>query len=279
MRISEFDLYKDLLHEKSGLVITPDESYMLNSRLTPVAKKWNFESLTSMTMALRGVADPALIRDVVEAMTTPETAFFRDMVPFETFASQILPALVKARTKTKKLRIWSAACSTGQEAYSLAIILKEREAQLGGWKIEILATDISSEALEFARHGAYAQFDVQHGLSTGALMKFFKHIGSKWQAKDDLRKLINFRFFNLMESMHPLGTFDAVLCCNVLENFDRETQRRVLDNMAGTLAKDGFLLLGHKEPYADGISSLAPVTEGLYVRAEAAAEAKQTLAT
>jgi chemotaxis protein methyltransferase CheR len=246
MRISDFDLYKDLLKEKSGLSLTQDKCYLLDSRLTPVAKKWGFVSLDHMTVALRGVAKPDLVKDVIEAMTTNETSFFRDSKPFDQFRDIILPTLMKNRTN-KKIRIWCAASSTGQEPYSLSMILKEMGPKIAGWTFEIIGTDISTEVLDAAKKAEYSQFEVQRGLPIQMLMKYFEQKGDRWALKQDIKSMVQYKYFNLLEPMTSLGKFDIIFCRNVLIYFDRDTKAKVLQNMAGLLPDDGFVLLGGAE--------------------------------
>lgn len=268
MRVADFELYKDLLYEKSGLMLTPDKSYLLDSRLSPVAKKWNFISIELMTLQLRAIPDADLVRDVVEAMTTNETSFFRDMKPFTEFENTILPALMKKNAKTKHIRIWCAAASTGQEPYSLAMILKEKEAQLKGWKIEIIATDISEEVLEIAKRGVYTQFEVQRGLPVTYLLKYFEQINEKWRLKDDIRTMVKYGYFNLLSDMSRLGTFDLIFCRNVLIYFDQKTKAKVLEKMSARLDKEGFLFLGGAETVL-GVTNkfvIMPEKRGLYVQ-------------
>lgn len=267
MRIADFDLYRDLLKDKSGLALTQDKCYLLDSRLTPVAKKWGFVSLDHMTVALRGVAKPDLIKDVVEAMTTNETSFFRDTKPFDQFRDIILPHLMKTRS-TKKVRIWCAASSTGQEPYSLAMILKEMGPKLNGWTFEIVGTDISTEVLDTAKKAEYSQFEVQRGLPIQMLMKYFEQKGDRWSLKQDIKSMIQYKYFNLLEPMTSLGKFDVIFCRNVLIYFDRDTKAKVLQNMAGLLPDDGFLLLGGAETVM-GITDafkLMENTRGLYIK-------------
>lgn len=269
MKVADFELYKDLLYSKSGLVITPDKSYLLDSRLTPIAKKWGFADIDAMTLKLRALPDPKLIIDIVEAMTTNETSFFRDMKPFTQFEDTMLPAMLAARQTKKTLRIWCAACSSGQEPYSLAMILKEREAQMKGWRIEIVATDISQEILDTARAATYTQFEVQRGLPITYLMKYFSQEGEKWKLKDEIKSMVRYSMFNLLEDMNRLGTFDIIFCRNVLIYFDEKTKAKVLTQLSSRLEKDGFLLLGGAETVL-GISDkfkLMPEKRGLYVHA------------
>ncbi len=267
MRISDFDLYKDLLKEKSGLTLTPDKSYLLDSRLTPIARKWGFDNLDAMTIAIRGVPKPDLIKDVVEAMTTNETSFYRDSKPFDQFRDIVLPHMLKNRS-TKKVRIWCAAASTGQEPYSLAMLLKENAAKLPGWSFEIIATDIDTNVLETAKKAEYSQFEVQRGLPIQMLMKYFDQRGDRWALKDDIKKMVQYKYFNLLESMASLGKFDIVFCRNVLIYFDRETKAKVLQNIAGLLPDDGFVFLGGAETVL-GVTDafkLMENTRGVYIK-------------
>jgi chemotaxis protein methyltransferase CheR len=275
MHISNFDLYRDLLKEKSGLTLTPDKAYLLESRLTPVAKKWGYSSLDTMCMALRGVPDPNLIKDVVEAMTTNETSFFRDSKPFDLFRDYMLPEMMKSRASAKKLRIWCAAASSGQEPYSLSMLLKEKGAALNGWTIEIVGTDISTEILDTAKRGEYSQFEVQRGLPITLLMKYFEQKGEKWCLKDDIKKMVKYQYFNLLDSMAALGKFDLVFCRNVLIYFDRDTKADILNRMAKQMAPDSMLVLGGAETVMGITETFKPLADkrGLYVKNEAPAAA------
>jgi chemotaxis protein methyltransferase CheR len=269
MRIADFDLYKDLLKQKSGLTLTPDKTYLLDSRLTPIAKKWDLASIDELTDSLRGVPEPDMVNDVVEAMTTNETSFFRDNRPFDTFKELILPYLLEKRTTQRNFRVWSAASSSGQEAYSLAMLLKESSTPLAGWNIEILGTDISNEIVAQAERGEYTQFEVQRGLPIQLLMKYFEQTGDKWQLNKEIRDLVKFKYFNLLDTMSMLGTFDVVFCRNVLIYFDDETKADVLRRIEAQLAPDGFLLLGGAETVLGITDAFKPLEgyRGLYVKA------------
>ena len=270
MKFADFDLYKQLLYERSGLDINPDKSYLLDSRLTPIAKKWGYPSLDAMTVNLRALPDPALIGEIIEAMTTNETSFYRDIRPFDNFEKVVLPYFLENAPRGKALRIWCAACSTGQEPYSLAMILKEKEAQLKGRRVEIIATDISDNVLEIAKKGLYSQF------------AFFKQVDEKWQINDDLKAMINFKNFNLLDPMTSLGAFDVVFCRNVLIYFDMKTKSIVLDKISRQLSPGGFLFLGGAETVlgvTDKFSSIKDV-RGLYAHSgEHGTEIRKALAT
>jgi len=269
MKITDFDVYQALLKEKSGLVVTQDKSYLLESRLNPVAKKWEYPSIEAMTIALQGVPDKQMVVDIVEAMTTNETSFFRDLHPFETFENIALPRLLEERVYNRKMRIWCAAASSGQEPYSLAMLLKEQKAKFSGWNLEILATDISHEILDQARKGIYSQFEVQRGLPIKMLMDYFdQQDDNKWQLKQEIRDMIKYDYFNLLDSMSALGQFDMIFCRNVLIYFDEADKRQILDRMATQLTPDGFLFLGGAETVIGITDSFQPMPgiRGLYVK-------------
>lgn len=265
MRIRDFDIYKDLLKEKSGLRLTPDKSYMLDSRLGPIAKKWGYFSVDSMTVALQAVPDKNLVGDIVEAMTSPETSFFRDMTPFDFFRDFVLPAMLKSRKTKKRFRVWSAGCSTGQEPYSLAMMIQE--SKIAGWRNEILATDISNEALAQARNGVYSQFEVQRGLSAPALLDCFAQDGTSWKISDALRKMVKFEYMNLLDGGPGKEPFDVIFCRNVLTHIEDDLRPDILEGMAQHLAPDGFLFLGFNESAVGLTEALRPLTgwRGIYV--------------
>ncbi len=224
----DFDMLCRLLKERSGLVLTRDKAYLLESRLLPVARKRNMKSLDELIVALRGRADGELLRDVVEAMTTNESFFFRDIKPFDQFRTFVLPQLLVKRASKKAIRVWSAACSSGQEPYSLAMIMTEEKAKLAGWNIEIVATDLSTEILEKAQAGLYTQFEVQRGLPIQLLVKYFKQQGDRWQIDAGIRSMVRFRCLNLLDDFTQFGQFDVIFCRNVLIYFDQPTKTAVL---------------------------------------------------
>ena len=247
MNVSDFDIVSTLLKDRSGLVLTQDKAYLLESRLGPVARKWEFSGFEQLVQALRVGGNEDLIRDVTEAMTTNESFFFRDTKPFDLFRDTVLPHMIAARKLRRSFRIWCAAASSGQEPYSIAMILKERAAELAGWNIEIVATDISTEILKRATAGEYSQFEVQRGLPVTLLVKYFSQEGERWHIKREIRDMVKFRPFNLLEDPAVLGNFDVVFCRNVLIYFDQATKGQVLDRIAKLLAADGFLFLGGAE--------------------------------
>jgi chemotaxis protein methyltransferase CheR len=216
--------------------------------------------------ALRLGHDSALMTAVVEAMMTNESFFFRDKVPFEHFRNVIMPALMASRRASRSIRIWCAAASTGQEPYSLAMCLKTMERELAGWRIDILATDLSGEVLEKARQGIYSQFEVQRGLPIQLLIKHFAQVGELWQIAPELRAMVKYRQFNLLGDFAQLGLFDVIFCRNVLIYFDQQTKIDALNRMARATASDGYLVLGAAETVVGLVDSFKVVPEqrGLY---------------
>lgn len=272
MRITDFDIYKDLLKEKSGLILSPDQSYILDSRLNPIARKWGYDSLDAMTTALHGVPNTKLVNDVVEAMTDNETCFFRDTIAYYTIKNLILPYMINNRGSRKKVNIWCAASASGQEPYSLAMLLKEDSFfQVATWKTKIKATDICKAVLEKAKNGDYTQLEAQRGLDVLTLLKHFKRGKENWQINQDIRNMVSFDYFNLLDSMSGLGHFDIIVCRNVLHNFDEETCKNVLERMANQLEPDGFLVLDSAEKIKHVPDALKPLSDqkGVFVRADA----------
>jgi len=261
MNVNDFEYIAQLLYQRSGLVITQEKAYLLESRLNPVARKWDLDGIDALIGALRSKKDEKLMVDVTEAMTTNESFFFRDNRPFDQFKDIVLPHMLEARAARKQIRIWSAACSSGQEPYTLAMILKEEAARLAGWKIEIVATDLSSEILSKAKEGLYSQFEVQRGLPITLLMKYFAQEGEKWRISDDIRRMVTYKSFNLLDSPASLGNFDVVFCRNVLIYFDQQTKGQVLSRVAQIMPADGYLYLGGAETVL-GISDSFEVVPG-----------------
>ncbi|CAO3379515.1 CheR family methyltransferase [Azospirillum argentinense] len=266
MRVEDFDMFSTLLKQRSGLVLTRDKAYLLESRLMPVARKWNMKGLEELASTVRTRKDEALLRDITEAMTTNESSFFRDQKPFDQFKQIVLPKLLEARSAKRSIRIWSAACSSGQEAYSLAMLLSDDAAKLAGWRIEIVGTDISAEMVERSKSGIYTQFEVQRGLPIQMLVKHFKQQGDKWQISQQLRQMASFREFNLLGDLSGLGQFDIVFCRNVLIYFDQPTKTKVLEAIARQMPQDGVLYLGGAETVLGITDRFKPVEgqRGLY---------------
>ena len=246
MKPEDFDFVSRLIKSKSGLVLSEDKTYLLESRLMPIARKRGLKDLGELISAMRG-GDRQLVEDVVDAMTTNESFFFRDTKPFDQFRHVVLPHMIKARASKRHLRIWCAAASSGQEPYSLAMILDEFKSQLSGWRIEIIGTDISREILTKARAGLYSQFEVQRGLPINLLVKYFQKQEDQWQISADIRSKVQYKEFNLLDDFRPLGQFDIVYCRNVLIYFDQPTKSDVLSRISALMPDDGFLFLGGAE--------------------------------
>jgi chemotaxis protein methyltransferase CheR len=253
------------------LVLSVDKHYLLESRLLPVARRAGLAGLAELVHRLLSDDCEALAAEVVEAMTTNESFFFRDKIPFEHFRDTIIPRLIAARSHRRRIRIWCAAASTGQEPYSLALSIKEMGDRLSGWNVEIIATDISNEALRRARSGIYSQFEVQRGLPIMLLLKHFKQIGENWQIGPDIRAMVQFRALNLISDFAHLGVFDLVFCRNVLIYFDQPTKINVLDRLAQNLDREGYLVLGAAETVVGLSENLKPVPDcrGLYAHCAA----------
>jgi chemotaxis protein methyltransferase CheR len=253
MKPGSFETLAALLYAGSGLVIGPDKLYLLETRLGPVLKRHGLANLDAVAERLRMVlpgpngTPGSLQQDVIEAMTTNESFFFRDDKPFAHFRTRAMPRLLATRPAGARLRIWSAAASTGQEAYSLAMILTEMKSALGGRPVEIVGTDIAREQLARAEDGLYTQFEVQRGLPIQNLVKYFRKDGPNWRIADTLRTMTQFRLWNLLSDLRPLGQFDVVFCRNVLIYFDQPTKARVLEAIARQMPADGLLYLGGAE--------------------------------
>ncbi|NEW90198.1 protein-glutamate O-methyltransferase CheR [Rhodopseudomonas sp. WA056] len=275
----DYEYLQKLLKDRSGLVLSADKKYLLESRLLPLARKAGVPGITDLVQKMKAGSD-SLINDVVEAMTTNETFFFRDKTPFDHFKDSVIPELIKARAGRKSLRIWCAASSTGQEPYSLAMLLKEKAAELAGWRIEIIATDLSPEVLEKCKAGLYTQFEVQRGLPIQLLVKYFKQVGTMWQLNADVRSMVQFRQFNLLQDFTALGKFDVIFCRNVLIYFDQPTKSDIFNRLMRVNEPDGYLFLGAAETVVGLTDSyrICPKRRGVYLPNTAAASAAPSFA-
>lgn len=266
MIASQFEYLKQYLKAKSGLVLTNEKQYLVESRLLPVARRHSLAGLSELVQAMQKPTGTQLCAEVVEAMTTNESFFFRDGMPFQHFREVMLPAMLKARADRRTIRIWCAAASTGQEPYSLAICLKEAAQKLAGFRVEIIGTDLSNEVLEKAKTGIYSQFEVQRGLPIQMLLKYFTQKGDLWQINPELRSMVQWRKLNLLESFSTLGSFDIVYCRNVLIYFDQPTKVDVLQRISKQMPADGYLVLGAAETVVGLTDAFRPVPDlrGLY---------------
>jgi chemotaxis protein methyltransferase CheR len=261
----EYEYLRKLLKDHSGLDLSADKHYLIESRLLPLARKAGLPGIPELVQKMKG-GSTALVTQVVEAMTTNETFFFRDKIPFDLFRDTIMPALIETRARDKRIRIWCSAAATGQEPYSLAMALKAMGAALAGYKVSILATDICTAVLERAQAGIYSQFEVQRGLPIQTLLKYFTKSGEQWQLAPELRSMVQFRPLNLLNDFSPLGHFDLVFCRNVLIYFDQPTKVDVLSRVARQMSSESFLVLGAAETVVGLTDAFKPVTDkrGLY---------------
>jgi chemotaxis protein methyltransferase CheR len=233
------------VYSEVGIVLEDNKHYLFESRLAPLVKQLKLGSINDLCALLRRRSDATVSRLMVEAMTTNETYFFRDPAQYEGIRTVLLPRLKDERRDTRSLRFWSAAASTGQEAHSLAMILLEEGLQ--SWNIQILGTDYSSKVVERARSGLYQQIEVNRGLPTSLLVKYFRRSGLDWQLNDGVRRMARFDTIDLRNCMRTLGPFDLVFCRNVMIYFDNETKRKIMKEIHGTLFRGGWLLLGGSE--------------------------------
>ena len=261
----DYEYLRKLLKDQSGLDLSTDKQYLIESRLLPLSRKAGLAGIPELVQKMKA-GSASLVAQVVEAMTTNETFFFRDKIPFDHFRQSIMPQILKARAARKSIRIWCAAGSTGQEPYSLAMCLKEMDSQLAGWRVEIIATDLSQEVLEKSKTGLYSQFEVQRGLPIQLLVKYFKQNGEFWQINPDIRAMVRHRQLNLLHDFSQLGTFDVIFCRNVLIYFDQDTKINIFSRLCRIMEPDGFLVLGAAETVVGLTDAFKPDTDkrGLY---------------
>lgn len=266
MTQADFDFLRTLLHLRSGLSLSLEKRYLVESRLGILCRRRGISGLDALVRSLRLGNERELECAVVEAMTTNETLFFRDRMPFDLFRDVILPETLAANAGKRSLRIWCAAVSSGQEAYSLAMILDEMAGRLAGWTVEIIGTDISAEILERARGGLYSRFEVQRGLPIQLLLKYFKPEGDKWRIAERIRNMVELKPHNLLEPSEHLGQFDVIFCRNVLIYFDVPTKAKVMAALAQRLAPDGAFILGAAETVIGITTTIVPDKQhrGLY---------------
>ncbi|MGA9090871.1 MAG: protein-glutamate O-methyltransferase CheR [Bradyrhizobium sp.] len=275
----DYEFLRKILKERSGLDLSPDKQYLVESRLIPLARRISLPGITELVQKMKTGSADGLTAEVVEAMTTNETFFFRDKIPFDHLRETMLPAMLRARASRRALRIWCAASSTGQEPYSIAMCLRELGATLAGWRVEILATDLSQGVLEKSKAGLFSQFEVQRGLPIQLLVKYFTQVGELWQLNADIRGMVQHRQLNLLQDFGHLGTFDVIFCRNVLIYFDQDTKAGIFERLARVVEPDGFMVLGAAESVV-GISDAFkphPERRGLY-RPNAARTAKSGVA-
>lgn len=263
--VADYGYLRELVFSQSLNVLDPSRDYLFDTRLSKLLRNQGMSRLDELVRHLRARRDPALERAIAEAMTINETSFFRDCRPFDLLRTDLLPKLIEARRHIRSLRIWSAACSTGQEAYSLAMLLIEHFPMLVGWHLHIEGTDICAEVVERAQRGCYCRIEINRGLPARMLIRYFDHAGEEWTAKPELRKLCHFRQANLCGPTFPFSrasdTFDVIFLRNVMLYFGQDTRRTLLQNIHRVLAPDGTLFLGSTEQPADP-SIWTPVLAG-----------------
>ncbi|MBI1233954.1 MAG: methyltransferase domain-containing protein [Alphaproteobacteria bacterium] len=253
----------------AGLAIRPEQGAMIESRLSGLARAEGYESVNALIGAMKTRKDAKLTGAAVEALAGRDTWFFRQREQYDLILNEMLPVLARARGRRNPIRIWSAGCSTGQEAYSLAMMLAEETGHIGDLEIEIVGTDISRRAIERARAGAYSQFDVQRGLSIHRLVKHFEQSGKDWRLKTALRSMVRFEQGNLLTPPEDAGMFDIILCRNVLTALTPEARKRVIANLSARCAEDGYLLMGEGEAaYAAGPFRAVRGQKGVLTRPE-----------
>ena len=244
---AEFDFIRGLIEAHSAIVLEPGKEYLVESRLIPLSKREGYPGLTEMFADLKLNRKAGLRDKVVEAMTTNETSFFRDLHPFEAMKKHVLPELMQSRASERRLRIWSAASSSGQEIYSLVMLMRESFPALSTWKLELLATDLSTEMVARCQQGLFSQLEVNRGLPAPYLIKYFVKDGIHWQIKPELKQSIEFRQMNLAEEWKSIAPMDVVFLRNVLIYFSGETKKQILGRLRRVLRPDGSLFLGAAE--------------------------------
>ncbi len=260
MQDMDFQYLADILKKRSGLALTDDKAYLIESRLLPIARGQNLQDVAQLCNLLRTRPSEALLVEITEAMTTNESSFFRDIKPYEMLRKEVLPMLMARSASQKTLRIWSAACSTGQEPYTISMCIKEDEAKLSSWRFDIVATDLAKKVVDKAKEGIYSQFEAQRGLPIQMLMKYFSPLpDTSWQLKDIIRSTVQFKNQNLLEDYGSLGKFDLVFCRNVLIYFDEPTKAQITEKMARLITAGGVLIIGATESLIDPKGLFVPI--------------------
>ncbi len=257
MKPQDFEFLRTLVRRESGISLYEEKMYLINARLKPLLKRRNLQTIDELIIRLRWQPTPALIQDVINVLTIHETFFFRDDAPFDVLRSTVLPDLIKARAESRSLSIWSAACSSGQEPYSIAMMLCEHFPELRDWQIYIYATDISAPILEKARNGRYSQFEVERGLPAHFL-KYFEQDGQNWRVKEAIRNMVTFEVANLVQPWPAyIPAMDIILMRNVLIYFENDTKKKILANVKKYMHHDGYLFLGQSETVSQLDTSFA----------------------
>jgi chemotaxis protein methyltransferase CheR len=252
MQPQDFKYLANLLKTRSGLALSDDKEYLIDSRLLPIARRHNLADIGQLCNFLRTTSNEALLVEITEAMTTNESSFYRDIKPYESLKNIVFPMIMQKNAMLKSIRIWSAACSTGQEPYTISMCIQEDIAKLAGWRFDIIASDLAKKVVDKAKEGIYSQFEAQRGLPIQMLVKYFSSLpDSSWQIKENIRNMVQFRTQNLLEEYGVLGKFDIIFCRNVLIYFDEATKAQITEKMARALSPNGVLILGATERLVD----------------------------
>lgn len=252
MTPEEFQFLAGMVKKRSGITLGDDKMYLIESRLLPIARARGLQGLSELCAQVKSNPPEDLLVEITEAMTTNESSFFRDIKPYEALRQQVLPMLMEKTGIQKQIRIWSAACSTGQEPYTVAICLQEDVAKMPGWRFDIVASDLAKKVVDKAQQGIYSQFEAQRGLPIQILLKYFTSLpDTSWQLKDNIRSMVQFRLQNLLEEYTALGKFDIIFCRNVLIYFDDATKAQITEKMARSLQPHGVLIIGSTESLVD----------------------------
>src|SRR6516165_6169861 len=267
MTAQEFDVIRKLVMDRSAIVLEAGKEYLVETRLAPIVRQLNLNSIGELIAQLRCQPTNGLYRQIVEAMVTTESSFFRDRHPFDDLRKGVIRDLMARRRNERRLQIWCAACSTGQEPYSIALLIREHFPECAGWRISLLASDLSRQVLEKAREGRYNQIEVNRGLPAALMVKYFEQHGTDWQLKPAIRSMVDFQEINLAQAWPILPRMDLVLIRNVMIYFDVETKKAILGRLARVLRPDGYLLLGGAETtfnLNDSYRRVDPLKSGFY---------------
>ena len=244
---ADFAYVRDVVYRQAAIVLEKEKNYLVEARLTPLVRRHGFDSLEALVAQMRTQPQNGMQWHVIEAMTTNETSFFRDVYPFDLLKKSVLPELIKKRAALRQLNIWCAAASSGQEPYTILMVLRDSFPELASWKINFIATDISKEMIDRCREGCFSQLEVNRGMPAPLLVKYFSKIGTEWQIKEELRRAIDFRQMNLAQSWPALPPIDFIFMRNVLIYFDFETKKQILARVRKTMKPDGYFFLGGAE--------------------------------
>jgi chemotaxis protein methyltransferase CheR len=258
MTPEDIEIVRAVVHARSGVMVDPAKTYLIESRLAPLVRREGFAAVEALIEAVRTSPDDGLMWAITDALSNGETSFFRDRAPFRHFREDVLPTLAQKRGD-RPIRVWSAACASGQEPYSLAMIVDEERSKLPGMRVELFGSDLSEGRLEKAQSGLYSQFEIQRGLPIRLLVRHFEKIDEMWALSPRIRQMVRWRRINLLADLRPLGQFDVIFCRNVICDFNAQTRRVVLEQLARALPEDGYLVLGLDETIGGVTEALAPV--------------------